>query len=107
MPSVNKVILIGNLGQDPEVRFIPSGKAVANFSVATTEKWDDKEQTEWHKIVMWGKVAEIAGEYLKKGSSVYLEGKIQTRSWEDKDGGKQYTTEVIAHTMQMLDKRGN
>lgn len=109
--GVNKVIIVGNLGQDPEVRYMPSGGAVANITVATSESWNDKgtgekkEQTEWHRIVLFGKLAEIAGEYLKKGSQVYIEGKLQTRKWTDKDGVDRYTTEVVVSmggTMQML-----
>ena len=111
MASVNKVILIGNLGRDPEVRYLPSGDAVANFSVATTEKWKDKngemqEQTEWHRIAFFGRQAEICGEYLRKGSSVYVEGRLQTRKWTDKDGNERYTTEVRGDRMQMLGARG-
>ena len=108
MAGINKVILIGNLGRDPELKFTPSGVAVANFSMATSEEWKDKEtgekkeQTEWHRIVSWRRLAEICGEYLKKGSKVYIEGKLQTRSWEDSDGVTKYATEVVAHTMQML-----
>ena len=106
MASVNKVILVGNLGKDPEVRFMPNGEAVCNFSIATTENWKDKsgakqEKTEWHNIVMYRKLAEISGEYLKKGRPVYVEGRLQTREWE-KDGIKRYTTEIIADQMQML-----
>lgn len=106
MASVNKVILMGNLGRDPEVRFMPNGEAVANFSIATTENWKDKsgvkqEKTEWHNIVIYRKLAEIAGEYLKKGRPVYIEGRLQTRKWE-KDGVTRYTTEIIADQMQML-----
>lgn len=106
MASVNKVILIGNLGRDPEVRFMPNGDAVCNFSIATTESWKDKagqkqEKVEWHNIVMYRKLAEIAGEYLKKGRPVYIEGRLQTRDWE-KDGVKRYTTEIVADSMQML-----
>ena len=109
--SVNKVILIGNLGSDPELKYTPSGAAVTNFNVATNEVWNDKdgnkqERTEWHRVVLWRKLAEIAGEYLKKGSKVYLEGRLQTRSWEDKDGVKRYTTEVVADNMTMLDAKG-
>jgi len=109
--SVNKVILIGNLGSDPELKYTPSGAAVTNFNVATNEVWNDKdgnkqERTEWHRVVLWRKLAEIAGEYLKKGSKVYLEGRLQTRSWEDKDGVKRYTTEVVADNMTMLDSKG-
>ncbi len=107
MASVNKVILVGNLGRDPEVRFTPSGAAVANFTMATTERWTDpsgekKERTEWHRIVVWGKQAEIAGEYLKKGRQVYVEGSLQTREWTDREGNKRYTTEVRAQRIQML-----
>jgi single-strand DNA-binding protein len=107
MASVNKAILLGNLGRDPEMRYAPSGDAVANFSIATTETWKDKqgvkqEKTEWHRISMFGKQAEIAGEYLKKGSSVYIEGRIQTRTWQDKEGNERQTTEIVADRMQML-----
>ncbi len=106
MASVNKVILVGNLGRDPEVRFMPNGEAVCNFSIATTENWKDKsgvkqEKTEWHNIVMYRKLAEIAGEYLKKGRPVYIEGRLQTRKWE-KDGVTRYTTEIVGDNMQML-----
>ena len=110
--SVNKVILIGNLGQDPEVRYMPNGGAVCNISVATTESWKDKntgenqDKTEWHRVVMFRRLAEIAGEYLKKGSKVYLEGKLQTRKWQDQQGQDRYTTEIVADQMQMLDSRG-
>ena len=109
--SVNKVILIGNLGQDPEVRYMPNGGAVCNISVATTESWKDKntgenqDKTEWHRVVMFRRLAEIAGEYLKKGSKVYLEGKLQTRKWQDQQGQDRYTTEIVADQMQMLDSR--
>jgi single-strand DNA-binding protein len=114
MASVNKVILIGNLGRDPEVRFTQGGTPVANFTMATTDRWSDpsgekKEKTEWHKIVVWGKQAEIAGEYLRKGRPVYIEGSLQTREWTDRDGNKRYTTEVRAFNMQFLgrpDDRG-
>ena len=107
MASVNKVILVGNLGRDPEMRYMPSGDALANFSIATTDNWKDKngqkqERTEWHRISMFGKLAEIAGEYLKKGSSVYVEGRLQTRKWQDKEGNERQTTEVVADRMQML-----
>jgi single-strand DNA-binding protein len=107
MAGVNKAILVGNLGTDPELRYTPSGKAVANFSLATNEQWTNKdgekeERTEWHRIVAWGRLGEICGEYLSKGSQVYIEGRIQTRPWEDRDGNKRYTTEIIAQTMQML-----
>ena len=111
MASVNRVILIGNLGRDPEVRYMPSGDAVANFSIATTEKWKDKngemqEQTEWHRISFFGRQAEICGEYLRKGSSVYVEGRLQTRKWTDKDGNERTSTEVRGDRMQMLGGRG-
>ncbi len=107
MASLNKVILIGNLGKDPELKYTPSNQAVCTFSLATTEKWTDKqgqkqESTEWHNIVVWGKTAELANQYLKKGRSVYIEGKIQTRSWEDRDGVKKYRTEIIVTQMQFL-----
>ena len=110
MASVNRVILIGNLGHDPEMRYMPSGDAVASFSIATTETWKDKngqkqEQTEWHRISMFGKQAEVAGQYLKKGSSVYIEGRIQTRKWTDKDGQERQSTEIRADRMQMLGGR--
>lgn len=106
MASVNKAIIVGNLGKDPEVRYMPNGEAVANFSIATTENWKDKsgvkqEKTEWHNIVMYRRLAEIAGEYLKKGAPVYIEGRLQTRKWE-KDGVTRYTTEIIGDQMQML-----
>ncbi len=109
MSSVNKVIIIGHLGQDPEVRYLPSGDSVANLSIATTESWKDKqgqkqEQTEWHRVSLFGKTAEIGGEYLKKGSQVYIEGKLQTRKWTDKEGQERYTTEIRADRMQMLGK---
>ena len=111
MAGVNKVILIGNLGKDPELRYAPSGMAIANFNIATTETWKDKngakqDKTEWHKIVAFNKLAEICGEYLNKGKQVYIEGRIQTRAWEDKDGNKRYTTEIVAQTMQMLGPAG-
>jgi single-strand DNA-binding protein len=112
MASVNKVILVGNLGKDPETRFTQSGDCVANFSIATTETWKDKntgekqEKTEWHKIVAWRRLGEICGEYLKKGSQVYIEGSLQTRQWEDKEGSKRYTTEVKAFTMKILNAKG-
>jgi len=110
MASVNKVILIGNLGRDPEVRYLPSGDAVANLSVATTEVWKDKagekqEQTEWHRVAFFGRQAEICGEYLRKGGSVYVEGRLQTRKWTDKDGNERYTTEIRGDRMQMLGSR--
>lgn len=110
--GINKVIIVGNIGQDPEVRFMPNGGAVANFTVATSETWKDKqsgeqkEKTEWHRIVMYQRLAEIAGEYLKKGSKVYLEGRLQTRKWQNQQGADQYTTEIIVNDMQMLDSRG-
>lgn len=107
---INKAIIIGHLGADPEIRYTQSGTAVATFNVATTERWKDndgnsQEQTEWHRIVAWGKQAEICGEYLVKGSKVYIEGKIQTRSWEDKEGVKRYTTEIVMREMKMLDPK--
>lgn len=111
--GVNKVILIGNLGADPEVRYMPSGGAVANVSVATSESWKDKstgemqERTEWHRVVFYNRIAEVVGEYLKKGSKIYVEGRIRTRKWEDKDGKDRYTTEINADSMQMLDSRGS
>lgn len=106
--GVNKVIIVGYLGQDPEVKYMPSGAAVANISVATTEAWKDKntgekqERTEWHRIVMFGRMAEIAQEYLRKGSQVYIEGRLQTRKWQAKDGSDRYTTEIVTSDMQML-----
>ena len=108
--GLNKVILIGNLGRDPEVRYTPGGLAVANFSMATSETWTNKEgeketRTEWHRIVAWGKLGEICGEYLSKGKQIYIEGRIQTREWEDKEGNKRYTTEIIASQMLMLGSR--
>ncbi len=111
MASVNRVILVGNLGRDPELRYIPSGQAVANFTLATNERWRDKEgnnqeRTEWHRIVVWGKSAENCAQYLQKGRSVYIEGRLQTREWEDKDGNKRQTTETIAQTVQFLGGRG-
>ncbi len=111
MASVNKVIVVGNLGRDPETRYMPSGDAMTNIAVATTDKWKDKttgeqkEATEWHRIAFFGKLAEIAGQYLKKGSQVYIEGKLRTRKWTDKDGIEKYTTEIIADSMQMLGSR--
>lgn len=111
MASLNKAILIGNLGQDPEVRYAPSGDAISNVSVATSESWKDKtsgekrESVEWHRVVFFGKLAEIAGQYLKKGSQVYVEGRIQTRKWQDNDGQDRYTTEIRADTMKMLGGR--
>ncbi len=111
MASVNKVILIGNLGRDPEVRYTPSGSAVCNVTLATTRSWKSKEsgekveETEWHRIVFYDRLAEIAGEYLKKGRSIYVEGRLKTRKWTDKDGVEKYTTEVIAQEMNMLGSR--
>jgi len=111
MASVNKVILIGNLGKDPETRFAPSGDAICNITLATTETWRDKasgekrEATEWHRVVFFGKLAEIAGQYLKKGSPVYVEGSLRTRKWQDKDGQDRYTTEIRADEMKMLGGR--
>jgi len=107
MASLNKAMILGNLGKDPEVRYMPNGEAVANFSIATTDNWKDKdgnkqERTEWHNIVMYRKLAEIAGEYLKKGSPVYIEGKLQTRKWQTKEGQDRHTTEIIVDSMQML-----
>ncbi|MBI5599271.1 MAG: single-stranded DNA-binding protein [Deltaproteobacteria bacterium] len=112
MAGVNKVILVGNLGADPEIRYSPSGVAVGNFRIATSENWTNKagqkeNRTEWHRIVTFGKLAEICGEYLNKGKQVYIEGRIQTRQWQDKDGNKRYTTEVVANTMQMLGSAGD
>jgi single-strand DNA-binding protein len=110
--GINKVILVGNLGQDPETRYMPSGDAVTNLSVATSESWKDKqsgeqrERTEWHKVAMFGRLAEIAAEYLRKGSQVYIEGKLRTRKWQANDGTDRWTTEVIADEMQMLGARG-
>lgn len=111
MASVNKVILIGNLGRDPEVRYLPDGGAVTNISIATTEVWKDKsgekqERTEWHRIAFFGRLAEIAGEYLKKGSPVYVEGSLRTRKWQDKEGQDRYTTEIVASEMKLLGSRG-
>ncbi len=109
--GVNKVILVGNLGKDPEVRYSPNGSAVANVTIATSESWKDKtsgekqERTEWHRIVFFGRLAEIAGEYLKKGAQIYVEGRLQTRKWQDKDGKDRYTTEIVANEMQMLGSR--
>jgi len=111
--GVNKVILIGNLGKEPEMRYTPNGVAVANLTLATSESWKDKtsgetvEKTEWHRIVMFQRLAEIAGEYLHKGSKVYIEGRLQTRKWQDKTSGQdRYTTEIVADSMQMLDSKG-
>ncbi|WP_284618300.1 single-stranded DNA-binding protein [Aquabacterium humicola] len=111
MASVNKVILVGNLGRDPEVRYTPNGSAVCNFSIATTRNWKNKEsgerqeETEWHRIVLFDRLAEVAGEYLKKGRSVYIEGRLRTRKWTDKDGIEKYTTEVYGEQMQLLGGR--
>ncbi len=109
--GVNKVIVVGNLGQDPETRYMPSGSAVTNMRIATNESWKDKQtgeqkdRTEWHNVAMFGRLAEIAAEYLRKGSQVYIEGKLRTRKWQDKDGNDRYTTEIIADEMQMLGAR--
>lgn len=115
--GINKVILVGNLGQDPEVRYLPNGNAVANISIATSESWKDKQtgetkdRTEWHRVVVFGKLAEIVGEYVKKGSQVYLEGQLQTRKWQDQNGNERYTTEVVVNpiggTLQILGSRHN
>jgi single-strand DNA-binding protein len=111
--GVNKVILVGNLGKDPEVRYMPNGNAVANITLATSESWKDKqtgeqkENTEWHRVVLFRRLGEIAGEYLKKGSQVYIEGKLQTRKWQDNSGNDRYTTEIVANDMQMLGGRGS
>jgi single-strand DNA-binding protein len=111
MASVNKVIIIGNLGRDPEVRYTPSGSAVCNVSVATTRNWKNREsgekqeETEWHRVVFYDRLAEIAGEYLKKGRSIYVEGRLKTRKWQDKEGKDNYTTEIIAEEMKMLGSR--
>ena len=113
MSSVNKALIIGNLGQDPEIKYTQSGSPVANLSVATSERWKDKntgeqkEQTEWHRVVVFGRLAEIAEQYLKKGSKIFIEGKIQTRDWEDAEGNKKYITEVVAREMTMLDSRAS
>ena len=110
--GVNKVILVGNLGADPEVKYMPSGSAVANITIATSESWKDKQsgeqqdRTEWHKVVFFNRLAEIAGEYLKKGAKVYVEGSLRTRKWQDKNGQDRYTTEIVASEMQMLDGKG-
>jgi single-strand DNA-binding protein len=110
--GVNKVILVGNLGKDPETRYMPSGSAVTNLTLATSESWKDKqsgeaqERTEWHRIAMFGRLAEIAAEYLRKGSQVYIEGKLRTRKWQDKEGKDRYTTEIVADEMQMLGAKG-
>lgn len=109
--GINKVIVVGNLGADPDTRYMPSGNAVTNISVATSESWNDKEtgekqeKTEWHRVVFFGRLAEIVSEYLKKGSQVYVEGKLQTRKWEDKEGNERWTTEIVANQMQMLGER--
>ena len=110
MASVNKVILIGNLGKDPETRYMPNGEAVTNITMATTENWKDKagekqEKTEWHRVTFYRRLAEIAGEYLKKGSQIYVEGRLETRKWQDKEGKDRYTTEIIANEMRMLGSR--
>ncbi len=110
--GINKVILIGNLGADPQTRYMPSGGAVTNFNIATSESWRDRqtgeqqERTEWHRVVCFQRLAEIAGEYLRKGSKVYIEGRLQTRKWQDQSGQDRYTTEIVANEMQMLDSRG-
>ncbi len=110
--GVNKAIIVGNLGRDPEVRYSANGNAIANVTIATTESWKDRqsgerqEKTEWHRVVFFSRLAEIAGEYLKKGSQVYIEGRLQTRKWEDRDGNERYTTEIVANEMQMLGGRG-
>ncbi len=110
--GINKVIIVGNLGQDPETRYMPSGAAVTNFTVATNESWKDKQtgeqkdRTEWHRVAMFNRLAEIAAEYLRKGSQVYIEGKLRTRKWQGQDGNDRYTTEIIADEMQMLGGRG-
>jgi single-strand DNA-binding protein len=112
MRGINKVIIVGNCGQDPETRYLPSGGAVTNMSLATSESWKDKntgeqqERTEWHKVVFFNRLGEIAGEYLKKGSKVYVEGSLRTRKWQGQDGSDRYTTEIVASEMQMLDSRG-
>jgi len=109
--GINKVIVLGNLGADPDARYMPNGNAVTNISVATTDTWKDKEsgerqeKTEWHRVVFFGRLAEIASEYLKKGSQVYVEGRLQTRKWEDKEGNDRWTTEIVANEMQMLGER--
>ncbi|MEM7209845.1 MAG: single-stranded DNA-binding protein [Pseudomonadota bacterium] len=110
--GINKVILVGNLGNDPDVKYMPSGSAVANISLATTDSWKDKntgqqqDRTEWHRVVFFNRLAEIVGEYLRKGSQVYVEGRLQTRKWQDKQGVDRYTTEIVANEMQMLGSRG-
>ena len=111
--GINKVILVGNIGMDPEIRYMNNGDAIANISLATSESWKDKqtgeqhERTEWHRVVMFRRLAEIVGEYLKKGAKVYIEGKLQTQKWQDKEGNDRYTTQIIAHEMQMLDSRSD
>lgn len=112
MASVNRVILIGNLGKDPETRYMPNGEAVTNITLATTDTWKDKnggkqEKTEWHRVIFYRKLAEIAGEYLKKGRSVYIEGRLETKKWTDKQGVERYTTQIVADTMQMLGSNPN
>ena len=113
MSSLNKVMLIGNLGKDPEMRYLPNGDAVANMTIATSETWKDKssgdkkEATEWHRVVFFGRTAEVCGEYLKKGAKVFIEGKLQTRKWQDKDGQDRYTTEIRGDSMRMLDRKGD
>ena len=112
MAGVNKVILVGNLGQDPIVRYTKAGQAVASFSLATSEKWTGKdgnkeEKTEWHRVIAWGKLGEICGEYLNKGKQVYIEGRLQTREWEDKEGVKHHTTEIVCNNMTMLGQAGS
>ena len=113
MASVNKVILIGNLGRDPETRYMPEGGAITNITIATSHQWKDKttgdkkEETEWHRVAFFGRLAEIAGEYLKKGSPVYVEGRLRTRKWTDKEGQERYTTEIVADEMKMLGSRGD
>jgi single-strand DNA-binding protein len=110
--GVNKVILVGNLGNDPEIRYMPNGGAVANITIATSESWRDKatgeqrEKTEWHRVALFGKLAEVAGEYLRKGSQVYIEGQLQTRKWQDQSGQDRYSTEIIGNEMRMLDSKG-
>lgn len=111
MAGVNKVIIIGNLGKDPELRHTPQGQAVATFPVATSENWTDKsgqkqERTEWHRVVVWGKLAELCAKYLGKGRKAYIEGRLQTRAWDDKEGQKRYTTEIVANVVQFLDSAG-
>lgn len=113
MSGVNKCIIVGNLGQDPEVKYMPNGNAVANITVATSESWKDKdtgqqqERTEWHRVVFFNKLAEIVGQYLKKGSKIYIEGSLRTRKWQDQSGADRYTTEIVAKEMQMLDSRSD